>query len=377
MWRAAPAGMRRPASAPTACSDGPPVSRTRSVSIDAGGRLDAGDARPSVVEAQTGERGPLAQLHAGPLHRQRVGAHVARRVDVAVARPIAAAAMAGRGRESGHRSRRPRPAISQRTSVRPAVVLHRDALATESLVLLGRREDEVAELAEARVGAVGGRLTAVEVDRPATERHRRRRAALGPDDAGRARRRAHPDEAAFEHDDPTDPVRRGEDRRPAADRARPDDDQVRSLRHRSTIGPRGGCGRPRRTSCARIGALSRRARPPRRRPRSRRAGRVGRRSSGAGPSRRRARGRRPGRAPPLSASMTRQSAAMAVQRSSTAAAIVVGSRSCGSASAARPGPRPATRSSAARLERRDDGVVAGRTRGRRPGPRRRPDRGRP
>ena len=33
MWRAAPTGMRRPARSPTARSDGPPVSRTRSVSM--------------------------------------------------------------------------------------------------------------------------------------------------------------------------------------------------------------------------------------------------------------------------------------------------------------------------------------------------------
>ena len=47
------------------------------------------------------ERRPLAQLDARRLHRERVGADVARRVDVAVGLEVAAAAMAVRARASG------------------------------------------------------------------------------------------------------------------------------------------------------------------------------------------------------------------------------------------------------------------------------------
>ena len=104
MWRAAPAGIRSPASRPTARSDGPPVSSTRSVAIG-----------PAIVstpttrwppprrrlDAEARERRPLAQLDARRLHRERVGADVARRVDVAVGLEEAAAAMAVRARASG------------------------------------------------------------------------------------------------------------------------------------------------------------------------------------------------------------------------------------------------------------------------------------
>ncbi len=88
MWRAAPAGIRRPADSPTARSDGPPVSSTRSVSMTPDDRLDRDDAATAAVGrlgAQAGERGPFAQLDARRLHRQRVGADVAWRIDVAVA----------------------------------------------------------------------------------------------------------------------------------------------------------------------------------------------------------------------------------------------------------------------------------------------------
>ena len=65
-------------------------------------------------------------------------------------------------------------------------LLHRDALAAGPLVVLGDREDQVAQLAEAGVGADRLGLAAVEVDRPAAERDGRRRPALGPDDPGGA-----------------------------------------------------------------------------------------------------------------------------------------------------------------------------------------------
>ena len=110
-------------------------------------------------------------------------------------------------------------------------MLHRDPFPAEPHVLVGRGKDQVAELAEARIGPVGGRLAPVEVDRPATERDGRRRAALGPDDAGRSRRRAHSRQPALDDDDPADPGGRCEDRRPATDRAGPDDDQIRALDH--------------------------------------------------------------------------------------------------------------------------------------------------
>ena len=108
--------------------------------------------------------------------------------------------------------------------------LHRDPFATGPLVVLGDGQDQVAELAEARVGAVGGLLAVVEVDRPATEGDRRRGAALRPDHAGRPGRGAHPDQAALEDDDASDAARPGEDRRPATDRPGPDDHQVSPIR---------------------------------------------------------------------------------------------------------------------------------------------------
>ena len=110
-------------------------------------------------------------------------------------------------------------------------VLHRDALVPEPFVLLGHGEDEVAELAKAGVGAVGRRLAAVEVDRPATERDGGGRPALRADDAGRPGRGAHPGQAALDDDDAPDAGLGGEHRRPAADRSRPDDHEIGSFRH--------------------------------------------------------------------------------------------------------------------------------------------------
>ena len=135
--------------------------------------------------------------------------------------------------------------------VEPVRALHRHPFATGPLVVLGDGEDQVAELAEARVGAVGGSLAVVEGDRPATERDRRRGAALRPDHAGRPGRGAHPDEPALDDDDAADAARPGEHGRPATDRPGPDDHQVSPIRrHRHASSPlahdsrarrRGGC----------------------------------------------------------------------------------------------------------------------------------------
>ena len=121
-----PCGARRrpgsadPASSPDRAQRRPAGQQHALGLDDAGGRSRRRSTRDAVVaRAQAGERGPLAQLDAGRLHRQRVGADVARRVDVAVAVAVAAAAMAVGRQRAGDR-RRPRPAVSQRTSVRPA-----------------------------------------------------------------------------------------------------------------------------------------------------------------------------------------------------------------------------------------------------------------
>ena len=66
--------------------------------------------------------------------------------------------------------------------VQPGGALHGDAFATGSLVVLGDREDQVAELTEARIGAIRLVLAVVEVDRPSPQRDRGGRSALRPDD---------------------------------------------------------------------------------------------------------------------------------------------------------------------------------------------------
>ncbi len=228
--RAAPTGMRIPASRPTARSDGPPVSSTRSVWIGPASVSTATDpagAPGDPLGPQAGERCSLTDLDAGGLHRERVRAHVARRVDRAVGRQVAPAAMAGRRQRHGGGRRLVRVEPGNVEAVR---ALHRDPFATRSLVVLGDGKDQVAELAEARVGPVGGPLAVVEGDRPATERDRRRGAALRPDHAGRPRRGAHPDEPAVDDHDAFDPARPGEHGRPATDRPGPDDHQVSPIR---------------------------------------------------------------------------------------------------------------------------------------------------
>ena len=184
---------------------------------------------PGSVEAKPPERRPLAQLHARCLHRERVRPDVPRRVDRAVGGQEAAPAMAGRRERrdglDGLLAREP-------ADVEPFAALHRDAFAPGPFVVLGHREDQVAELAEARIRPVGRLLAAVERDGPAAERDRGRRAALRPDDARRAGRGAHPDEAALEDDDAPEARGLREDRRPAADRPAADDDQVCRIGHR-------------------------------------------------------------------------------------------------------------------------------------------------
>ena len=224
-WRAAPAGIRSPASRPTSRSDGPPVSSDTLRRDRAGVGLDPD--HPGSVEAKPPERRPLAQLHARCLHRERVRPDVPRRVDRAVRGQEAAPAMTGRRERrdglDGLLARKP-------ADVEPLAPLHRDALAPGPFVVVGHREDQVAELAEARIRPIGRLLAAVERDGPAAERDRGRRAALRPDDARRAGRGAHPDEAALEDDDAPETRGLREHRRPAADRPAADDDQVCRIR---------------------------------------------------------------------------------------------------------------------------------------------------
>ena len=151
--------------------------------------------------AEAGERGPLAQLDARRLHRERVGADVARRVDVR-RRSRGSCRRGGRPRRASDRaSRRPRPRRASATSRPSACCIATRSRPARSSVL-GDREDQVAELAEARIGAVSSRPGwPVEVDRPAAERDGRRRPALGPDDPGGPRASAHPGQAALEDDD--------------------------------------------------------------------------------------------------------------------------------------------------------------------------------
>ncbi len=193
--------------------------------------VHTGDARAAVGgrhRAQAGERRPLAQGDPGRLHRQAIGTDVPRRVDAPVGLDIAAAPVTGRGQRDGGIGGLGR---IEPADVEPLGALHRDALATGALIGLGDREDQVAELAESGVGAVRRGLAAVEVDRPTAQGDGRGRAALGADDARRARRRAHPGQPALEDDHPSEPGRRREHRRPATDRPRAHDDQVRAIRH--------------------------------------------------------------------------------------------------------------------------------------------------
>ena len=193
----------------------------------AGVGLDPDD--PGPVEAEPSERRPLAQLHARRLHRERVRPDVPRRVDRAVGRQEAAPAMTGC---CERRDDLDGLLAGQPADVEPLAPLHRDAFAPGPFVVVGDREDQVAELAEAGIRPVGRLLAAIERDGPLAERDRRRRAALCPDDACRAGRGAHPEQAALEHDNALEARGFREDRRPAADRPAADDDQVCRFGHR-------------------------------------------------------------------------------------------------------------------------------------------------
>ena len=147
----------------------------------------------------SGEGAVFAELDARGLHRQRVSADIAHGIDAAVGRRIAGAANA----------RRPQRRIESHglASIDPADVeaglpLHRDALASGALFILGCGEDQVTELAKARVGTQEIGLAAIEVDAPAAQGDRRRRPTLRPDHAGRPAAGAIADPSPIDDDDP-------------------------------------------------------------------------------------------------------------------------------------------------------------------------------
>ena len=165
------------------------------------------------------------------LHRERVRAHVPRRVDAPVAGCVRRAAERGRV-ERGVQARGPRR-IDVPDVREPGRVLHLDACGRLLLLRVVRREDQVAELAEAAVGPVALLLRPVEVDRPHPEGDGLRRSPLRPDDAGRARGRALAGLALLEDHDAFRAELLREDRGPPTDRARADDDEIGrvSVRH--------------------------------------------------------------------------------------------------------------------------------------------------
>jgi membrane protease YdiL (CAAX protease family) len=124
--------------------------------------------------------------------------------------------------------------------VEAGAALHLDPLAPGALVVVRDREDQVAELAEPRIGSERVPLRAVEVDRPPSERDGLGRPALRAHDARGAAARPLPDDALLEHDHALGAVLPGEHRRPAADRPAADDHHVRRVtRH---VPPRGRRG---------------------------------------------------------------------------------------------------------------------------------------
>ena len=129
---------RRPCGARRRPGCGPPPARRPR---EATGRPSAGRARSRssrrssrrrhatgiVGRAQPRNATPSRSSTPSRLHRERVGAHVPRRVDIAVGRPEAAAAVAVR--REGHRQSRPPPAARASGRRQAVGVLHRDALA--------------------------------------------------------------------------------------------------------------------------------------------------------------------------------------------------------------------------------------------------------
>src|SRR3954454_22129127 len=148
LCRAAPTGIRTPASRPTARRLGPPVTMTRSVSIVPASVSTAVTSVPPSgrLSDDARDRGPLAQLDARRLHREGVRADVPRRVDGAIGREEAATTMAGGGEGDG--------ALGGLRCVEPLDVktlrpLHRNALSSGPLVVIRHGEDQVAELTKA------------------------------------------------------------------------------------------------------------------------------------------------------------------------------------------------------------------------------------
>ncbi len=189
-------------------------------------RVDAGDEAVAATPGpgpQPGERAALAQIDACMLHRERIAAHVARRIHPTVGCDVGAPSVAGR------RHRRDQPFDGRR--VHPAGVetrrsLHRDPVVGRALVGRGHRQDHIAATDEPRV--VRG-LALVEPDRPLSEPDGVGRAALGPHHPGGAARRAGPDALALEDHDAIRARLPREDRGPATDGPGADDHDIRVL----------------------------------------------------------------------------------------------------------------------------------------------------
>ena len=208
----------------------------------AGARLDAGHdprATSAGLRAEPEELGALAELHAGLAHRVQVGLDVRRRIEPPVGRDVRPAAVAALGEG------RTQPAGLVRVDpphVEPVLLLHRDPVGGRLLVGARRGEDHVSLALEPRVEPVGLALPSVEVDAPRPEPDRVGRAALGPDHARRAARRALARDVAVDHEHAPGAGLLREHRRPAADRARADHHQVGRLpfRHGSNSSSRRG-----------------------------------------------------------------------------------------------------------------------------------------
>src|SRR2546425_10583654 len=175
---------------------------------------------------ECGEATALAEVDARRLHRQRVGAQVSHGIDATIGRRIAGAtnARCSQRRVESHRLARIDPA-----DVEAGLPLHRDALATGALFIIGGGENQVPELAKARVGAEEIGLAPVEVDAPLAESDRRRGPALRADHAGRPAAGPIAGPSPFEDHDPLRSRGPGKIRGPSTDGAGAHDDDVRAL----------------------------------------------------------------------------------------------------------------------------------------------------
>ena len=97
--------------------------------------------------------------------------------------------------------------IERETGKRPAINSHAIEVQVGVEQILQLVESGYT-LVRPQIGPVGGLLAAVEVDRPAAERDRRRRPALGAHDARGPRRGAHPGQPALDDHDPIGAGRR-------------------------------------------------------------------------------------------------------------------------------------------------------------------------